>query len=43
MSYSIFGPIAEGGRKLPLCLLQVPACFTSPATIYVDPAGKFSC
>lgn len=36
MSFSILGPIAEGGRKLPLCLHQVPAGFPSPAADHIE-------
>lgn len=36
MSFSILGPIAEGGRKLPLCLFQVPAGFPSPAADHIE-------
>jgi DNA polymerase V len=33
MSFAILGPIGQGGRKLPLCLFQVPAGFPSPAAV----------
>nr|WP_315447120.1 S24 family peptidase [uncultured Pseudomonas sp.] len=36
MSYSILGCIAEVGRKLPLCLFQVPAGFPSPAADHIE-------
>jgi DNA polymerase V len=36
MSYSILGRIAGGGRKLPLCLFQVPAGFPSPAADHIE-------
>lgn len=36
MSYSILGLIAEVGRKLPLCLFQVPAGFPSPAADHIE-------
>ena len=36
MSYSILGRIAEVGRKLPLCLFQVPAGFPSPAADHIE-------
>ncbi|MEZ1317028.1 S24 family peptidase [Pseudomonas fluorescens] len=36
MSYSILGPINEGGRRLPLCLFQVPAGFPSPAADHIE-------
>lgn len=36
MSFSILGPIAVGGRKLPLCLFQVPAVFPSPAADHIE-------
>ncbi len=36
MSYSILGPIAEAGLKLPLCLFQVPAGFPSPAADHIE-------
>lgn len=36
MSFSILGPVAEGGRKLPRCLHQVPAGFPSPAADHIE-------
>ena len=36
MSFAILGPIGQGGRKLPLCLFQVPAGFPSPAADYIE-------
>ncbi|MBV4474732.1 LexA family protein [Pseudomonas botevensis] len=36
MSFSILGPIAVGGRKLPLCLSRVPAGFPSPAADHIE-------
>jgi DNA polymerase V len=36
MSYSILGRIVEVGRKLPLCLFQVPAGFPSPAADHIE-------
>ncbi|MBK5374227.1 translesion error-prone DNA polymerase V autoproteolytic subunit [Pseudomonas sp. TH43] len=36
MSYFILGRIAGGGRKLPLCLFQVPAGFPSPAADHIE-------
>ena len=36
MSFTILGPISEGGRKLPLCLFQVPAGFPSPAADHIE-------
>lgn len=36
MSYSIIGPIAEGGLKLHLCLFHVPAGFPSPAADHIE-------
>lgn len=36
MSYSILGPIAEVGLKLPFCLFQVPAGFPSPAADHIE-------
>ncbi|WP_285374274.1 S24 family peptidase [Pseudomonas sp. lyk4-TYG-107] len=36
MSFSIQGPIAVGGRKLPLCLSRVPAGFPSPAADHIE-------
>lgn len=36
MSYSILGRIAEVGRKLPICLFQVPAGFPSPAADHIE-------
>lgn len=35
MSFSILGPIAEGGLKLPLCSFRVPAGFPSPAADHI--------
>lgn len=36
MSFSILGPITVAGRKLPLCLFQVPAGFPSPAADHIE-------
>ncbi|PYC25297.1 peptidase S24 [Pseudomonas jessenii] len=36
MSFSVLGPIAVGGRKLPLCLSSVPAGFPSPAADHIE-------
>ena len=36
MSYSILGPIAEGGVKLPFCSFRVPAGFPSPAADHIE-------
>ena len=36
MSFAILGPIGQGGRKLPLCLFQVPAGFPSPAADHIE-------
>lgn len=36
MSYSFLGRIAKVGRKLPLCLFQVPAGFPSPAADHIE-------
>ncbi|MFL6610000.1 MAG: peptidase S24, partial [Pseudomonas sp.] len=36
MSFSILGPIAEGGLKLPLCSFRVPAGFPSPAADHIE-------
>jgi len=36
MSFTIEGPIAEGGLKLPLCLFHVPAGFPSPAADHIE-------
>lgn len=36
MSFLILGPIAVAGRKLPLCLFQVPAGFPSPAADHIE-------
>ncbi|WP_085584634.1 MULTISPECIES: LexA family transcriptional regulator [unclassified Pseudomonas] len=36
MSYSILGPVAEGGLKVPRCLFRVPAGFPSPAADHIE-------
>ncbi|AMN76844.1 LexA family protein [Pseudomonas azotoformans] len=36
MSFSILGPIAEGGVILPFCSFQVPAGFPSPAADHIE-------
>jgi len=36
MSFTILGPIAEVGAKLPLCSFQVPSGFPSPAADHVE-------
>jgi DNA polymerase V len=36
MSFTILGPIAEVGAKLPLCSFQVPAGFPSPAADHIE-------
>ncbi|MCX4216791.1 S24 family peptidase [Pseudomonas sp. MCal1] len=36
MSFSILGPVAVAGRKLPLCLFRVPAGFPSPAADHIE-------
>lgn len=36
MSYSIQGPITQGGLKVPLCLFRVPAGFPSPAADHIE-------
>ena len=36
MSFTILGPIAEAGAKLPLCSFQVPAGFPSPAADHLE-------
>lgn len=36
MSYSILGPISQGGLKVPLCLFRVPAGFPSPAADHIE-------
>ncbi len=36
MSFTILGPIAEDGAKLPLCSFQVPAGFPSPAADHIE-------
>ena len=36
MSFTILGPIAEGGAKLPLCSFRVPAGFPSPAADHIE-------
>ncbi|MFL6970055.1 peptidase S24 [Pseudomonas sp. A25(2017)] len=36
MSFSIHGPLAEGGIRLPLCLFKIPAGFPSPAADHIE-------
>lgn len=36
MSFTILGPLAEGGVKLPLCSFKVPAGFPSPAADHIE-------
>ena len=36
MSFTILGPLAEGGEKLPLCSFKVPAGFPSPAADHIE-------
>lgn len=36
MSFTILGPIAEAGVKLPMCSFQVPAGFPSPAADHIE-------
>lgn len=36
MSFSILGPLSEGGVKLPLCSFRVPAGFPSPAADHIE-------
>lgn len=36
MSFSILGPIAQGGAQLPLCSFRVPAGFPSPAADHIE-------
>ena len=36
MSFTILGPLAEGGAKLPLCSFKVPAGFPSPAADHIE-------
>lgn len=36
MSFSVLGPIATGGLKLPLCSFRVPAGFPSPAADHIE-------
>ena len=36
MSFSILGPIAQGGAALPFCSFHVPAGFPSPAADHIE-------
>lgn len=36
MSFTILGPISEGGTKLPFCSFRVPAGFPSPASDHIE-------
>lgn len=36
MSFTILGPLAEGGAALPLCAFKVPAGFPSPAADHIE-------
>ncbi len=36
MSFTILGPLAEEGAKLPLCSFHVPAGFPSPAADHIE-------
>lgn len=36
MSFTILGPLAEGGAELPLCSFKVPAGFPSPAADHIE-------
>ena len=36
MSFTILGPLAEGGAKLPLCSFKVPAGFPAPAADHIE-------
>ncbi|ETK17410.1 protein UmuD [Pseudomonas sp. FH4] len=36
MSFTILGPISEGGTKLPFCSFRVPAGFPSPAADHIE-------
>ena len=36
MSFTVLGPLAEGGAKLPLCSFKVPAGFPSPAADHIE-------
>jgi DNA polymerase V len=36
MSFTILGPLADGGTKLPLCSFKVPAGFPSPAADHIE-------
>ena len=36
MSFTILGPLAEGGVALPLCSFKVPAGFPSPAADHIE-------
>ena len=36
MSFTILGPLVEGGVALPLCSFKVPAGFPSPAADHIE-------
>lgn len=36
MSYTLLGPLAEGGVRLPLCSFKIPAGFPSPAADHIE-------
>ena len=36
MGFTVLGPLAEGGVRLPLCSFKVPAGFPSPAADHIE-------
>lgn len=36
MSFTVLGPLSEGGATLPLCSFRVPAGFPSPAADHIE-------
>ena len=36
MSFTLLGPLAEGGVRLPLCSFKIPAGFPSPAADHIE-------
>ena len=36
MGFTVLGPLAEGGIRLPMCSFKIPAGFPSPATDHMD-------
>ena len=38
MSFTLLGPLVEGGVPIPLCLFKIPAGFQSPAADHIEQA-----